>query len=205
MISETEREYINKDSKVSYSFDSEGNIVEHITFTGLKGSGRIAAKVEMLNHTSTLADNAPPDIVYMNLNIWVGNMGWATSSNIANPTISFRVEKSWVTEQKIDESSISMSRYSDGKWNLLETTKINEDANYLYFKAVTPGFSPFAVTGKKVSAVEAGNEDIVAKPTTPVEETPIQTPDEGKPGIPGFSLFAGLLGLLVTMQLLRKK
>jgi hypothetical protein len=63
---------------------------------------------------------------------------------------------------------------------------INEDLNYLCFKAATPGFSPFAVTGKKVSAVEAGEKDIVAKPTTHVKEIPIQTPDAGKTGIPGF-------------------
>jgi len=137
-ISETEREYVNKGSEVSYSFDSEGNIVRYINFTGVTSSGTIAAKVEILNHTSTMVDQAPTDIVFKNLNIWVGNLGWANPSNIANPTINFKVENSWITENNIDKSTIKMNRYSEGKWNPLATTRIGEDANDLYFEVQTP-------------------------------------------------------------------
>jgi len=202
LISETEREYVNKGSVVSYNFDFEGNIVQYLNFTGLKNSGKIAAKVEILNNTSTLVDSAPLDIVYKNLNIWVGNLDWATSENIANPIINFKVEKSWIIDNKISKSTISLNRYSDGIWNPLETYKIGEDAEYLYFEAKVPGFSPFAVTGKKDMG-ESGGEGIIVEPTETVEKQPVQAPTEKK-GIPGFSLFAGVLFLLIVMQILRK-
>jgi len=202
LISETEREYVNKGSIVSYNFNSEDNIVQYINFTGLINAGKIAAKVELLNNTSTLVDCVPTDIVYKNLNIWVGNLDWATSENIANPIINFKVEKSWVIDNKISKSTISLNRYSDGIWNPLETYRIGEDADYLYFEAKVPGFSPFAVTGKKAMG-ESGGEGIIVEPTVTAEKKPVQAPTE-KRGIPGFSLFAGVSVLLIAMQILRK-
>ena len=202
LISETEREYVNKGSVVSYNFDFEGNIVQYLNFTGLKNSGKITAKVEILNNTSTLADSAPSDIVYKNLNIWVGNLDWATSENIDNPIINFKVEKSWVIDNKISKSTISLNRYSDGIWNPLETYRIGEDADYLYFEAKVPGFSPFAVTGKKAVG-ESGGEGIIVDPTETADKKPVQAPTEKK-GIPGFSLFAGVSVLLIVIQILRK-
>jgi len=202
LISETEREFVNKGSVVSYNFNSEGNVVQYLNFTGLKNSGKIAAKVEILNNTSTLVDSAPSDIIYKNLNIWVGNLDWATPENIANPIVNFKVEKSWIIDNKISKSTISLNRYSDGIWNPLETHAIGEDAEYLYFESKVPGFSPFAVTGKKVVG-ESGGEGIIAGPTETAEKQPVQAPTEKKV-IPGFSLFAGVLVLLVVMQILRK-
>jgi len=203
LISETEREYVNKNSEVSYSFDMEGNIIQYINFTGLTSSGQIASKVEILKNISTMVEHDPPDIVYKNLNIWVGNLGWATSSNIANPTIHFKVEKSWINEYNINEPTIKLNRYNSGIWNPLVTTKIGENAEYLYFESNTPGFSPFAVTGKILSA-DSGGEGILPRPTTSVEEPQVQVSTEKKPNIPGFSLFAVVFNLLILMFLLRK-
>ena len=187
LVSETEREYVNKDSKVSYSFDLEGNIIRYINFTGKTSSGRIAAKIDILKNTSTLVDHAPPGKVFKNMGIYVGNLGWASPNNIANPTISFIVHKSWVNENKIDKSTITLNRYSDGKWNPLETDLINEDQNSLYFESKTPGFSQFAVTGTEASAARGGEGEDVGT------------------GIRGFTLLTDFTIMLVVVQLLRRK
>ncbi len=200
VFSETDRQYITQNSDISYSFNLDCNIVQYVNFTGLTGAGRIATKVEILNDTSTLVDNPPSDIVYKNLNIWVGNAGWATEKNIDDATVVFTVEKSWVTDNNIDETTISLNRYSDNNWDKLVTRKVTEDSNWLYFEAETSGFSPFAVTGKKTMG-ESRGEGII-DPTVTAEKTP--TPTETK-GIPGFSLFAGLSILLIAVQLLRRK
>ncbi len=55
-----------------------------------------------------------------------------------------------------------------------------------------------------VSGGDAGGEGVVAESTEIVDETNGSSGEDNN-GIPGFSLFTGLLGLLVTMQLLRKK
>jgi len=203
VISETDRQSIFKNTSVSFIFDLKGNIVSHINFTALNSAGTVAAKVEILNNTSTLVSTPPPDEVHKNLNIWVGNYGWATEKNIADTSVSFKVEKSWVTDNNIDDATIALYRYSDDNWHKLVTRKIAEDANSLQFEAETSGFSPFAVTGKKIMA-KFGGEGIVAQPTATAEKTPVPTPTE-KEGIPGFGLFAGLSVLLIAVQLLRKK
>jgi len=203
VLSETDRQSVFKNSHISYRFDLEDNIVSHINFRALKSAGTIAAKVEILNNTSTLVSTLPPHEVFRNLNLWVGNAGWATKRNIADVTVVFTVDKSWINENNIDKSSIALYRYSDDTWHELVTMKIAEDANSLQFEAETPGFSPFAVTGKEFER-EAGGEDIIAEPTVTAEKTPAPTPTEKK-GIPGFSLFAGLSVLLIAVQLLRKK
>ncbi|MBC2699576.1 MAG: PGF-pre-PGF domain-containing protein [ANME-2 cluster archaeon] len=209
LISETEREYVNKDSKVSYSFDLEGNIIRYVNFTGKTSSGRIAAKIDILKSTSTLVDHAPPGEVFKNMGIYVGNLGWASPNNIANPTISFIVHKSWVNENKIDKSTINLNRYSDEKWNPLETDLIDEDEDFLYFESKTPGFSQFAVTGIEASVdAQSSEEEVVVEPTVVVErKEPVteQTPDEKDTGIPGFSLLTGFAIMLVVVQLLRRK
>lgn len=71
----------------------------------------------------------------------------------------------------------------------------------MQFEAETPGFSPFAVTGKTIG--EPGGEGII-EPTVTAEKTPAPTPTEKK-GMSGFGLFAGLSVLLIAVQLLRKK
>ncbi len=200
--SETDRQYVNQNSDIIYSFELECNIVQFVKFTSLKSAGQVATKVEILKDTSALVDNPPSDIVYKNLNIWVGNAGWGTKRNIADATVVFTVDESWITENNIDESSIALYRYSDDTWHKLVTRNIAEDANSLQFEAETPGFSPFAVTGKELVG-EPGGEGIV-EPTVTAEKTPIPTPTEKK-GIPGFSLFTGLSILLIAVQLLRKK
>ena len=207
-VSETEREYVNKDSKVSYSFDMEGNIISYINFTGKTSSGRIAAKIDTLKDTSTLVDHAPQGKVFKNMGIYVGNLGWASPNNIANPTIRFIVHKSWVNENNIDKSTIRLNRYSDGKWDPLETDLIDEDQNSLHFESKTPGFSQFAVTGTEASAAQGGEGGVVAEPTIVVErKEPVtdQTPDDKDTGIPGFSLLTGFTIMLVVVQLLRRK
>ncbi|MCG7849840.1 MAG: PGF-pre-PGF domain-containing protein, partial [ANME-2 cluster archaeon] len=155
---ETDREYVNKESYISYHYELECNIVEYINFTAVTSSGDIAAKVEILKNTSTLVDKAPPGIVFKNLNIWVGNYGWATEKNMQDVVIGFRVDRSWVSQNNIDESSITMYRFNEGQWVPLNTTKKSEDAVHLFLEAQTPGFSPFAITGSSYSKASADDQ-----------------------------------------------
>jgi PGF-pre-PGF domain-containing protein len=212
LITETVREYINAEQKTCYQFNMENNIVKYINVTGLTNSGKITTKIEILKNTYSLVDNALSDIVYMNLNIWMGNLGWATPKNIADATIEFKVEKSWVTQNNIDETSIQMNRYNNGSWDTLVTSLIDQDDNNLYFKSETPGFSSFAVTGKSKPIGSAGEEGMVSDQTTVEEsstDTDTSTTDnistEEKTGIPAPGLFISLLISLIAVQFIRKK
>ncbi|MDF1557475.1 MAG: PGF-pre-PGF domain-containing protein [ANME-2 cluster archaeon] len=206
LVSETQREYVAKGSKVSYGFHRDGNIVRYINFTGLTNSGTIASKVEILNHTSSLVERTPSDIVYKNLNIWVGNLGWANPDNVASPTISFFIEKSWVTENNINESTITLNRYNDGEWNPLDTGKIGEDEDHLLFEAQTIEFSSFVITGKV-------KQSEIIQPTATIgqENAQIQQNESFEPetmqntnNIKGFEISIGVLGLLISIYILKK-
>jgi len=67
--------------------------------------------------------------------------------NIEKAIITFSVEKKIVNEKKIDEKTIVLNRFFEGKWEKLPTTRIAEDEEFLYFKAESLGLSHFAVTG----------------------------------------------------------
>jgi hypothetical protein len=149
------------------------------------------------------------------LNIWVGNNGFATPNNIENAVVCFKVEKSWIQDKSIDQSSIILNRYNDSKWNPLPTRLSGEDDNCLYFTAQTPGFSPFAITGKIKSTVQpaAGKtqtETNTGNTTANTEQTPEQkqssnTSGNGSTKMPGFESICGILSLLAVFIYKRKQ
>ncbi|WP_094227707.1 PGF-pre-PGF domain-containing protein [Methanolobus psychrotolerans] len=131
----------------TYSFNSENNPITSISFIALKNSGVISTTIETLKGISVLVSGTPPGEVYKYMNIWVGDTGFSNPDNIENTVITFKVEKSWVSDNDIQSSLISLYRYNENKWKKLDTQKVKEDDNYLYFESETPGFSPFAITG----------------------------------------------------------
>ena len=145
---ELSQTFIASGQSAKFEFPQKATPVVSISFDSKKTAGKTTTIVEMLKAKSTLVSGLPSDEVYKFLNIWVGNSGFATSKNIENSVVSFKVEKSWVQDKKIDKSSITLNRYSDKTWNKLPTSLSSEDDNYLYFTAQSLGFSPFAINGK---------------------------------------------------------
>ena len=117
--------------------------------------------VESLN-SNPYTDSAS-DKIYQYLNIKKSNIADSDASTI---TISFRVPKSWLTSNGVNEDDIVLYRYSDGKWNEIPTTKKGADGDYVTYDAVTPGFSVFAV-GVKAGAAPAAQPIPEPVPTTP--------------------------------------
>ncbi|WMW25860.1 PGF-pre-PGF domain-containing protein [Methanolobus sediminis] len=135
---------VMRDTETVFSFNEDENSITSISFTSKLNAGQIKAMVEILKGTSTLVDSKAPGTVYKNLNIWVGDSKFS-SDVISDVIIRFKVEKSWVYFNDVEQDSIVLSRYSGGEWTLLETTFESEDEDYLYYSAETPGFSPFAI------------------------------------------------------------
>ena len=72
-----------------------------------------------------------------------------SDSNLQDTKIKFRLEKTWLNSNNVDEDSIKLYRYVGGVWNLLSVTKKDSDSSYIYYEAATPGFSYFVVSGTK--------------------------------------------------------
>ncbi|MCL7413492.1 MAG: PKD domain-containing protein, partial [ANME-2 cluster archaeon] len=156
ICTETDRRFIGKDQEVSYNFNLDCNYVTYVNFTGLISFGKEATKVEILNHTSSLVDKNAPDIVFKNLNVWIGPMGLISETNVEDPTISFYVDKSWVKDNNITLNTITLYSYDDSieNWEKISTRKIGEGPNSYYYKANLPirmNIGAFAISGINLS------------------------------------------------------
>jgi PGF-pre-PGF domain-containing protein len=84
-----------------------------------------------------------------------------------NAAIEFKVDKAWLTQNKLTAENVVLYRYVGGKWTELKTTVGKDDGKYVKFSAETPGFSYFLI-GEKVAVAPA--------PKAPVTETVPEQP-----------------------------
>jgi PGF-pre-PGF domain-containing protein len=174
-VKELSQAFITNGSPVRFDFPRNVTSVVYVSFDSKKTVGKTTTIAEMLKAKSILVSETPSGEIYKHLNIWVGSGGFATSKNIENAVVCFKVEKSWVQDKKIDKSSITLNRYSDKKWDQLSTNLTSEDDKYLYFTALTPGFSPFAITGKNITS---GAE---TRPTARTDVQPLGVDEKQEP------------------------
>jgi PGF-pre-PGF domain-containing protein len=126
-----------------------------------------------------------------------------------NAAIEFKVEKAWLTQNKLTAENIVLYRYVNGKWTELKTTMGRDDGKYLQFSAETPGFSYFLI-GEKAVIVSTSTA-----PETPVTENVPIVPSltEEAPAVTGSSsnwkwivgILVLLFVILVIISLLRKR
>ena len=207
--------FISSGNSVNFTFPQNATPVVNISFDSKKTVGKTTTIVEMLKNQSTVVSESPSDGIYKFINIWVGNNGFATPSNIENAVVFFKVEKSWMQDKNINKSSITLNRYNSTKWNPLQTNLSGEDDKYLYFIAETPGFSHFAITGKA-----AANETVTETQSKPSSENLEQnntsnaanveqtqspsTSGNGSTKSPGFEAVFGIVSLLTVFLYKRK-
>ncbi|NLU57643.1 MAG: PGF-pre-PGF domain-containing protein, partial [Methanosarcina thermophila] len=98
---------------------------------------------------------------------------------------------------------ITLNRYSDKKWSELPVKLLREDSKYLYFKADTPGFTHFAITGntiEKEEVAETKHESGIENLRNNTENVTVsieQTSDQNESAsIPGFKIIYGIIGLI---------
>jgi S-layer protein (TIGR01567 family) len=208
-VKEISQAFVTSGNSVKFDFPQKVTPVVYVTFNSKKTAGKTTTIIEMLKGKSNLVSGLPAEDVYKSINIWVGNSGFATSNNIENAIVCFKVEKAWIQDKSVDKSSITLSRYSDNKWNVLPTNISGEDDKYLHFAAKTPGFSPFAITGKNLSkevvtetnakpdTKELGKNNIL-ETVKNISEQKNNTSITGKENksTPGFEIISGIIALL---------
>ncbi|WP_394697733.1 PGF-pre-PGF domain-containing protein [uncultured Methanomethylovorans sp.] len=151
-LKDVDSEYLRMNNNVTYEFKREGNPIQSVSFYSIKNSGEIASTIEVLNNRSKFANSTCEGSVYKYINIWVGKNGFATSDNIMDARIQFKVNNSWIEEMGISTNSIILQRYNGTAWQVLPTVLEENTTNYAIFEAQTPGFSPFVITAEKTLA-----------------------------------------------------
>jgi PGF-pre-PGF domain-containing protein len=204
--------FIANGKEITFDFTKKATCVVSVSFDAKKTLGKTTTIAEGLKGKSSLVSELPSGEVYKSFNLWVGNGGVATSKNIENSEVCFKVEKSWVQEKDIDQASVTLNRYSDEKWEQLPVTLSEEDDDFLYFTSETPGFSSFAITGKAKSAegtetgANLGSETRADETGTGSEnsESEQETGSKESASAPGFAVIYGLAGLLAVFLYRRK-
>lgn len=191
--------------KVSGILSIEAGQTESVTFEGLDVrtiSIEVDKNVSGVNVTVEKVDKpaqikAAPGIAYGYINITATNL---TDVNVT-AKIEFRVNKSWIADENVNETTIKLNRYN-GNWTALPTSKINEDNASVYFEAETYGFSIFAVSGEKEKEVESVATATPAPVTTPTPKsekekgTPTPAPAE-LPMVPMFIIIVAIVAIVV--------
>ncbi|AKB78750.1 cell surface protein [Methanosarcina horonobensis HB-1 = JCM 15518] len=201
-VKELSQAFITNGKAAQFDFTKNATCVVCISFNAKKTAGRTTAIAEQLKNKSTLVSGLPEGKVYKYFNVWVGNSGFATSENIDNPALCFKVEKSWVQDNKINKDSITLNRYNNKTWEKQPTNFSREDDKYLYFKSSVSGYSFFAITGKTTE------DAITSKPETQEDkndtEAEANRTSVRRTRAPGFEMIYCILGLLGVFLYRRK-
>lgn len=94
------------------------------------------------------------------------------AETILQPTIEFRVQKSWVSQQKLGKNQVSLFRLVSNRWDDLGAKFLKEDVTYYYYSASTLGFSYFLIgsTGGAVASTPTpvpGSSTPAVRPSQP--------------------------------------
>lgn len=141
----------------------------------------------------------PAGTLYKLIEITTENI---TAGNVKNVEISFEVDKTWITANKIDPAKVTLYRFTTS-WNKLDTAKTTEDSNKYYYKASSPGFSVFAMAGEILTAQPPAEQ----QPSGTGEGTGIQgegagTNQTGPPAAPlniPTDLVAGIVAVILII------
>jgi PGF-pre-PGF domain-containing protein len=217
LMYEKNSQYVYKDEPVIYEFSKEGNIVTSFSFIGMKKAGKILAKIEMLNSTSSLVTADPPDHIYKNFNLWCGFEGWFSYLSVANPKLEFTVEKSWVSDNNIMPSSINLYKFNKDSWNEISTRMGDQDSSKYYFVSDLPieSMGPLAVSGKKdlsTSAKPGGSgilleslDSNIRSPDSEPVPTPVTWTGLWAQSVPGFRGCSVLIIIFTLYIFIRKQ
>jgi len=179
-VKELAQQFISNGNHAKFVFAKNVTSIAYIEFDPKKTVGKTTTIVETLKEKSTLVTELPSGKVYENTNIWVGNEGTASPENIENAVVGFKVEKTWINSNGVESSSVKLWKFEDGNWVELPTSQTDEDDDYVYYEAATPGFASFSIMAlypeeeTEVTTLPTGSsaedKDIKAVSGTSVEE-----------------------------------
>jgi PGF-pre-PGF domain-containing protein len=139
---------------VKYEFPKNVTCVTYIDYDAKRTFRKTTAIVEILKGKSTLVPELPAGGIYKYVNIWVGENAAGLPTSLKNGLVGFRVERQWIEKNNVNESLVTLQWYDNKEWQLLDTEKVGEDEDYIYFESNTPGYSFFAITEIEYDAEE---------------------------------------------------
>lgn len=191
---------VSSGSKLTLDLTNKAIGVDAVEFTTSTDLSNVKLTVTKLDSKPASVD-APTNSVFRYLEIAKENLN---NTDLSSAKITFKVDKSWLTNNSLSEDNVVLLRYTD-KWDELETTKKTSDSTTVAYEAKTPGFSYFAVSTKSAAAEPIEEPEQPAENETqeqPIEEPeqPEQPPaEEPKPTAPVDSTVWIVVGIIVVI------
>ncbi|SMH44479.1 PGF-pre-PGF domain-containing protein [Methanohalophilus portucalensis FDF-1] len=205
-FSESITKRVFSEMPVKYQFSHSSMPVRSINITSRITAMDIPANVEVLDDTSVMVKNEPTGKIYKHLNIWVGSTGFAVPENINSAIIHFRVDNDWIYNNDIDPDTIVLMHYEEeaDEWTKLPTEQVSKNEEYTNYRASTPHFSPFAISGD-VYQKQTDNTTETHNNSTVENSDSINSTSSGQPDNESDSkylwifalMFIGLLGAII--------
>jgi PGF-pre-PGF domain-containing protein len=141
---------------IRYEFLENSTCILYIEYDPKRTFLKTTTTVEELKNRSIFVSKNVSGRIYKYVNIWVGDQGGGLPVSFKNGLLGFRVDKSWINDNDINESLITLQWYNNSSWEPLYTEKKGEDNKSIYFKSKTPGYSSFAITENREKINENG-------------------------------------------------
>ncbi len=193
---------IRKDVQSIYSFPGSNIIMYQIYVTGKENEENVALRVEYLKGMSVCVDKPAPGTIYRYANIWIG------SQNAKNVTVKFRVEDSFVGNNR--NFVIFQWDKKNKEWTKLRTTISDKNDKYIYFEFNIENFGPFAI-GSPIDAKGTGMitpnvtiETTRGYPTFNIENETPQAMVTQRKGSPDFGVILMIVTLFCAYMIRRR-
>ncbi len=137
-------------------------IIQKIEFKPNKNYDNLKIEITEIGKNKTIYIEEPSNItidktstnktyiVYSYLNFSLKSNDTYVKEDIGEIKINFSVDISWLEDNEINISNITMIRYYNNSWTKLITNYTGKTQDKYSFECTTPGFSTFAVVGSKV-------------------------------------------------------
>lgn len=165
---ETTQVNIDNSQTVTVDVKNDNSVVNNIYFESKSDSGKAKVVVEDLKDDTDLVEK-PEGNIYKSFNIWIDNVN--VNNNIEDAAVDFKVEKKWLKANGLDESSIVLNMYDEGKWVQVPITLTSEDSQYIYFTAEVSKYSTFAITSNTVTVDKVLKQSNGTENSSTKEET----------------------------------
>ncbi|WP_342305457.1 PGF-pre-PGF domain-containing protein [Methanolobus sp. ZRKC5] len=194
---------VNNGAEVEFNFSESNTPITGITFDSKNNKGLVMARVDVLKDTPD-GVFSPPGTSYKLISINVGNEGTISTDSADNINIHFRVSKEWAAVNKMDTSTIRMTRYHDDQWDDLPTIHVDEDDELIYLTTQTPGFSIFSIVGFKAGE-RIGDEEMMLSTSEYTQEPEPETENMEVRTTPGFTIITGIVIVFIAALRNRKQ
>ena len=132
------------DVKKTMEINNPTHPVRKLVIDPVNTVSKVELKVAVLEGPPVVDEVLDARVVYEYLEIDKYNL---ENEDIEEVDIEFVVNKSWLTDNNLDEDEVVLSRYTT-EWNSLPTSIVSSDATAVTYTATTPGFSYFAIATK---------------------------------------------------------